>query len=186
MGPSCLNLNENTQPCIGSILIHFKPKCLKLSYQWACGYAHHFWDYKGLLLVHFQKPGEAVGATSYCTFLGTFVDSVGIKEFTLSIGELLFLYDSARPLAAPGNVGRSLGTEWSLSDYPLHTLDLTPSDFHLFSVLEENIAGKFVSGSAKVEREVWHCLRQPPMQFYAASFQKKVKRSDKHINVFGN
>jgi hypothetical protein len=66
-----------------------------------------------------------------------------------------------------------------------YSLDLTPSDFHLFGPLKIHLGGKHSTDNEEVEAEVWIWPRQQSKDFCPLGFVALVKRLDKCINVGG-
>jgi hypothetical protein len=66
-----------------------------------------------------------------------------------------------------------------------YSLDLAPSDFHLFGPLKNHLGGKCFTYDNEVQTEVQKSLRQESKVFYAAGLDALVKRWDKCINVGG-
>jgi histone-lysine N-methyltransferase SETMAR len=75
--------------------------------------------------------------------------------------------------------------QWELLEYLPYSLDLAPSDFHLFGPLRNYLGGKHFTDDEEVETEVWTWLRQQSNEFCVADFDALVKQWDKCLNVGG-
>jgi histone-lysine N-methyltransferase SETMAR len=91
-----------------------------------------FWDSQGVLLAHFQKHGDNVNSASYCEVLLKLQDAIHRKcPDQLARGVLLH-HDKARPHTARATQERIQELQWELVEHLLCSLDLAPSDYHLF------------------------------------------------------
>jgi histone-lysine N-methyltransferase SETMAR len=144
-----------------------------------------FPDSQGVLLAHFQKHDENVNPAAYCEVLLKLRDAIFRKHpGQLARGALLH-HDNARTYTAQTTEGRIQELQWELLEHPPYSLDLAPSDFHLFGPLKGPPCGRCFTDDEQVEMEMQKWLRQQSKDFYAASFTALVKRWDKCINVGG-
>jgi histone-lysine N-methyltransferase SETMAR len=91
---------------------------------------------------------------------------------------VLLHHDNARPHTAQGTQERIQELQWELLEYPPYSLDLAPSDFHVFGPLKIHLGGKRFTSDKEVETEVRKWLRQQSKDFYAAGFDALVKQWD--------
>jgi hypothetical protein len=70
-------------------------------------------------------------------------------------------------------------------DHPLYSLDLTPSDFHLFLHLKKHLAGKKLNDN-EVQKEVMTWFRGQAADFYDLGTQKLVPGLNKCLDNAGN
>jgi hypothetical protein len=75
--------------------------------------------------------------------------------------------------------------QWELLEHSPYSLDLAPSDFHLFGLIKKHLGGKCLAGDKEVETNVRKWLIQQLKDFYAVGFDTLLKRWDKCINVGG-
>jgi hypothetical protein len=82
------------------------------------------------------------------------------------------LHDNATPHTA-GKTRETIEKMcWKILKHPLHSPDLTPSDFHLFGKLKEHLSGKRFASDHKVENETRNWLTNLDENFYAESILK--------------
>jgi histone-lysine N-methyltransferase SETMAR len=141
-----------------------------------------FWNFQGVLLAHFQKHGENVNSASYCEVLLKLHDAIRRKcPGQLARGVLLH-HDNARSHTAQVTQEKIQELQWELLEHPPYSLDLAPSDFHLFGPLKSHLGNKHFTDD-EVEMVMWKWLRQQSKNFYAMGFNTLAKRWDKRINV---
>jgi histone-lysine N-methyltransferase SETMAR len=140
-----------------------------------------FWDFQGVLLANFQKRGKNVNSASYCVVLLKLQDAIHRKLIGQLVRRVLLHHDNSRPHTARTTQNRIQELQWELLEHLSYSLDLAPSDFHLFGPNENHLGGKRFADDRKVETEVWKWVRQQSKGFYAAM----VKRWGKCINFGG-
>jgi len=145
-----------------------------------------FWDCQGVLLTEFQQCDHTVTSASYCTILTKLRDDISRKRTGLLTKGVLLLHDNVRPHSANQTTATLRSFNWEVLQHPPYSLDLAPSDFHLFGPLKHHLSGERFPDNDAVERAVRALFRQQPKEFYAAGFQGFVKRWDKCLNVYGD
>jgi hypothetical protein len=150
-----------------------------------------FWDCQGVLLAEFQQRSHVITSDSYCTILTKLRDAIRRKRpglFTkvvlLLLLLLLLLHDNARPHSANQTTATQRSFKWEVLQHPPYSPDLVPSDFHLFGSLKHHLSGEGFPDDDAVERAVRAWFRQQPKEFYAAGFQRLVKRWDKCLYLY--
>ena len=88
--------------------------------------------------------------------------------------EILLLHD-----ACPHTAAHTLETlkqlKWEAMEHPTYSLDLAPSDFHLFGPLKEALGERrFSCDDVKAAEHQW--LRAQPKTFFADGIEKLVGR----------
>jgi histone-lysine N-methyltransferase SETMAR len=99
--------------------------------------------------------------------------------------QVLLHHDNARPHRARATQVRIQELQWELLEHPPYSLDLAPSDFHLFGSPKNCLGGKCVTDDKEVQMEVQKWLRQQSKDFRAAGFDALVKRWVKYIDAGG-
>jgi len=77
---------------------------------------------------------------------------------------------------------------WELLQHPPYSLDLAPTDFHLFGPLKESLGGiiKF-ENDEDVQQHVIQFLRAADKHFYAVcSFSQLIERWERCIELHGD
>jgi histone-lysine N-methyltransferase SETMAR len=89
---------------------------------------------------------------------------------------VLLHHDKARPHSAQTTQQRIQELQWEILEHPPYSLDLAPSDYHLFGLLKkkEHLGDKRFADDEDVEMEAWKWLRQQSKDFYAMSFDALV------------
>jgi histone-lysine N-methyltransferase SETMAR len=92
---------------------------------------------------------------------------------------VVMLHDNARPHTATAKFG------WEQFDHPPYSLDLMPSDFHVFLHLKTFLGGwLFHDDEVKEAVNTWFALQAA--SFYDAGIQTLVPHYDKCLNNGGN
>ena len=97
-----------------------------------------FWDQDGILFINYLPKGQTINAEYYSSLLVQLKDILKEKHRGKFTKGVLFLHDNT-----PAH--RALGTQTKLAylgfqclDHPPYSLDLAPSDYHLFPGLKKN------------------------------------------------
>ena len=142
-----------------------------------------FWDRQGILLIDFLTTGDTVNAEHYCETLQKLQWAIQNKRHgMLSVGVVL-LHDNAWPhMARPWtHLLQEFSWEVFRSTHQPHSLELTPSGFHLFLHLK-----KFLSGQhqrfQKGRDECHTVISIPGADFYDTGIQKLVPWYEKCFN----
>jgi histone-lysine N-methyltransferase SETMAR len=111
-----------------------------------------------------------MNSASYCEVLLKLRDAVCRKRPGQLSGGVLLHHDNARPHTARATWERIQELQWELLEHPPYSLDLVPSDFHLFGLLKRHLGGRQFADDEEVETEVQKWLRQQSKDFYASGF----------------
>ena len=98
---------------------------------------------------------------------------------------VLFLQDNAQAHTAHRTTCTLQQHGWEVLPHPPYSLDLAPSDFHVFGPLKEFHEVQHFSTDDEVKQAVVGWFSCTDKSFYAKAFQALVKRWDKCINVAG-
>jgi histone-lysine N-methyltransferase SETMAR len=144
-----------------------------------------FYDSQGVLLAHYQKRGENVNSALYCEVLLKLRDAIRRKRSCRLARGVLLHHDNARSHTTRATQERIQELQWELLEHPPYSLDMAPSDFHLFDPLKSYLGGKHFTDDEEVETKVRKWLRQQSKDFYAAGFDALPKRWNKCISIGG-
>jgi len=113
-----------------------------------------FWDGKSILLVDFMPAGATFDACAYCDTLTRLRRAIPIKRRDMFSRGVCLLHDNARPHSAHLTTALLEKFKWDILGHPPYSLDLEPSDFHLFLHLKKHLAGKKLDDDDEVQEEV--------------------------------
>jgi len=148
-----------------------------------------FWDSQGPILETCQERGTTVTSATYCDILKRELKpAIRSKRRGKLSKEILLLHNNARPHTA----AHTLETlkqllKWEAMEHPAYSLDLAPSDFHLFGLLKNALRGRrFSCDDNDVKAAVHQWLRTQAKTFFADGIKKLVGRWEKFIAKQGD
>ena len=103
-----------------------------------------------MILLDFLEPRQTINSDSYIatlTKLKAQISTVRPQKKTT----FLLQHDNARPHTSLKTVEHIVNLGWTVVTHPQHSLDLAPSDFHLFRPLKDGLCGHFPSKYAVVQ-----------------------------------
>jgi histone-lysine N-methyltransferase SETMAR len=92
-----------------------------------------FWDRKGVVLIEFMEPGTTITSQMYCETLKKLRRTIQNKRRGILTSGVVLLHNNTRPHTAACTQALLQQFRWDLFDHQPYGLDLTPSDFHLFT-----------------------------------------------------
>ena len=108
-----------------------------------------FWDRKGVILLDFLEPGQTINSDRYIatlTKLKARISRVRPEKKTT----FLLQNDNARPHTSLKTVEHFANLGWTVLTHPPYSLDLAPSDFHLFGTMKDGLRGLATTPSYEV------------------------------------
>jgi histone-lysine N-methyltransferase SETMAR len=75
---------------------------------------------------------------------------------------------------------------WEVFEHPAYSLDLAPSDFHLFPPLKEFLGGRHFKSDEEVKDDVKEWLNGLAAEVYDEGIQNLITRYDKCLHVGGD
>ena len=145
-----------------------------------------FWDSRGILLVDFIPSGSTVNSEVYCNQLKKLRRAVQNKRRGLLTAGVVFLQDNARPHTSRVTKELLQSFKWDVLDHPPHSLDLAPSDFHLFPALKGYLGGKRFQNNEELQECVMDWFNNLAAPFYEEGIKKLIHRWDKCLNRGGD
>ena len=103
----------------------------------------------------------------------------------LSCGVCLF-HDNVQPQSAHVTIALLEKFKWDILDHPPYSLDLAPSNFHLFLHLKKRLARKKFDNDDEVQEEVMTCFKGQAADFYDSGIQNLVPRLNKYLDIAGD
>ncbi|GBM08711.1 Histone-lysine N-methyltransferase SETMAR [Araneus ventricosus] len=101
-------------------------------------------------------------------------------------GRIALLYDNARLHTASATKELLDPFGWEIFDHLPYSLDLAPSNFHLFLKLKEFMGGKCFGSDEELENAVTTWLNELAAEKYDMGILKLVDIYDKCLNVGGD
>jgi histone-lysine N-methyltransferase SETMAR len=92
------------------------------------------------------------------------------------VTKVLLHHDNVRPHTSLHTREAITKLQWTVLPHPPYSLDLAPSDYHLFSPLKDAIRGKKFEDDEEVISEVKRSLRQRPTEWYCEGIQALTTR----------
>ena len=98
----------------------------------------------------------------------------------------LLQHDIARPHTSLKTVEHIVNRGWTVVPHPPYSLDLAPSDFHLFGLMKDGLHGQHFPSNDAVVRAVNQCATSAGAEFYERGMQALVHRWRKCIAIGGD
>lgn len=105
-----------------------------------------FWDAKGILLVDYLEKGKTVTGEYYVNLLDRLDEEIR-KRRPGSKKKIIFHQDNAPAYKSVLAMGKLRDLKYEVLEHPPYSLDLAPSDFHLFPNLKKFMSGKHFSSN---------------------------------------
>jgi len=126
-----------------------------------------FWDERGVILEHYVPRGYTVTCAMYADFLKNHLrPAIKSKRRGLLSTGVLLQHDNAGPHTAHSTVATIQDLSFECLPHPPYSLDLVPTDFHVFGPLKEAMGGKSFRSDEEVQQAVHEWLRSQPKEFF--------------------
>jgi hypothetical protein len=145
-----------------------------------------FWDRKSVLLVEFLPRGSTINVGVYCNKLKKLHHAIQNKQHGMLSRGVVMLHDNDHSHIATATQDLFVTFSWEQFDHPPYTLDLAPSDFHVFLHLKTFLGGRWFHDDNEVKETVNTWSASQTASFYDAGIQKLVPHYDKCLNNGGN
>lgn len=132
-----------------------------------------------------MTPETTINSDSYYETLKKLKRAIQLRRGRLTLGVTL-LHDNARPHVSRQTQELLEKFKWTVMPHPPFSLDLAPSDYHLFPKLKEYFGGQRFVSDDKVKEEVIRFLKGLAAEFYGMSIQKLEYRLQKCVDKFGD
>ena len=96
------------------------------------------------------------------------------------------LHDKARPHSTHVTTALLEKFKLDILDHPPCSLDLAPSEFHLFLRLKKHLAGKKFDDGDEMQEDVMTWFKGQAADFYDSGIQKLVPRLNKCLDNAGD
>lgn len=145
-----------------------------------------FWDRHGLLLVDYLPKGETINEEYYIEVIWKLRRAIQNRRRGKLSKKIFLLHDNARPHSAQLTRIFIESLKWEIFDHPPYSPDLAPSDYHLFLLLKNYLAGKRFSDQEELEKTVNDWFKNLAAEEYNMGIEKLVSRMDKCLNLGGD
>ena len=145
-----------------------------------------FWERYGVLLLDYCPNGQTINAQVYFNTLQRLRRAIQNKCRGLLSSGVVLLHDNACPHTAWQTTALLQQFRCDIMDHPPYSLDLVPSDYHLFLHMKRFLAGKQFHSDAEVKTTVNNWLQQQAVDFFDTRIQKLLMRYNKCLDSAGD
>jgi hypothetical protein len=132
-----------------------------------------------------MAPGTTITSEVCCEMLNKLQRSIQNKRRRMLTKGIILLYDNARSHPAAHTNALIRLFDWEIFDHPPYSLDLAPSDYHLFTKMKVWLTTQPFHTNKELMDGVNNWLHNLT-QFFDGGLQKLVSWYDKYLNVDGN
>jgi len=109
-----------------------------------------FWDEDSILFIDYLPKGQTINAECYSSLLVQLKEILKEKFSGKVTTGVLFLHNNALAHRALATQKKLAYLDFECLDHPPYTLDLAPSDYHLFPGLKKQLKGHHFSSDTEV------------------------------------
>ena len=118
--------------------------------RWKISCLEFFWDQEGILPIDYLPKGQTIDTEYYSSLLVQLKDILKEKRHGKFTPLVLFLHDNAPAQRALATKKKLAYLGFQCLDHPPYSLDLAPSDYHLFPGLKKQLKCRHFSSDAEV------------------------------------
>ncbi|XP_067126777.1 histone-lysine N-methyltransferase SETMAR-like [Centruroides vittatus] len=145
-----------------------------------------WWDCQGIIHFELLPRNETVTANVYIQQLEQLRLKLHEKHPALvNRKKITLLHDNARPHTAKITQEKILEFGWSVLPHPPYSLDLAPTDFHLFRALQNALQGQCFQNDDQVQEFIQEFFDSKPPEFCARGIDKLPEKWQEVINNDG-
>jgi len=144
-----------------------------------------FWDQDGILLIDYLPKGQTINAEYYSSQLVHLKDILKEKHHGKVTKGVLFLHDSVAAHWALATQKKLAYLGFHCLEHPPYSLDLAPSDYHLFPGLKKQLKGRHFLPDMEVIATAKTWLDGQPSEFFLSGLQKLEQRAKKCSELRG-
>ncbi|KAJ0173665.1 hypothetical protein K1T71_010814 [Dendrolimus kikuchii] len=127
-----------------------------------------WWDWKGIIHYELLPPGRTIDSELYCEQLMRLKQKVERKRPELiNRRGVVFHHDNARPHTSLATQQKLREFGWEVLMHPPYSPDLAPSDFHLFSSLQNSLGSVRLTSREDCQNHLSQFFDQKPQIFYS-------------------
>ena len=169
----------------GGIAAHPAPKNFECENPLEKFLPQFFWDQDDISLIDYLPKGQTINAEYYSSLLVQLKDILKEKRCGKVTKGLLFLHDNASAHQALATQRKLAYLGFHCLDHPPYSLDLAPSDYHLFPGLKKQLKGRHFLSDAEVVAAVETLLDGQPSEFFLSGLQKLEQCTKKCLELHG-
>ena len=142
-----------------------------------------WWDQKSVLHYELLKPSETINGERYRTQLIRLKRAIAEKrpEYATRHEAIIFHHDNARPHVAIPVKNYLENRGWEVLPPPPYSLDLSPSDYHLFRSMQNAFTEIRFTSEQGIKNWLGSPLAAKPAQFFWDGIHKLSERWEKVI-----
>ena len=127
----------------------------------------------------------SINADAYCETVRKLRRAIQNKRRGMLSSGIVLLHDNARPHTAARTAQLLQQFHWEVFDHPPYSLDIAPSDYHLFMHLKQWLASQsFEDDRLKTGVTTW--FKSLAADFFDTEIRKLVPRYQKCVEVRGD
>ena len=120
-----------------------------------------WWGVRGVIHWELLPTGSTITADFYCQQLDRVATKLQGKQ-----DKVYFLHDNARPHIAKSTRQKLLELGWAVLPHPPYSLDLAPTDYHLFRSLADHLRDKKFDDKDDLKMDLTNFFSQKSKEFY--------------------
>ena len=132
-----------------------------------------FWDRKGVILLNFLEPGQAINSDLYVAMLTKLKAQIS-RVRTEKKTTFLLKCDNAMAHTDLNTVEHVACIVWTVLPHPLYSPDFVPSDFHLLGLMNDGLHGQYFPSSYAIIAAVKQWVTFAGADFYKRGMQALV------------
>ena len=145
-----------------------------------------WWDFKGIVYFELLLRNQTINLNVYCRQLMNLVKEIKEKRPELATCRgFIFHQDNATPHTSSVIRKKLLELGWEVMPHPPYGPDPAPSDFHLFSSLQNHSNWKILDLNEAVKNELIQFFPSKNQSFYDSGIMKLTERWQKVIEQNG-
>ena len=130
--------------------------------------------------------GETINSDTYIKTLQKLTQRYRRVRPNRNPGDILIQHDNARPHTSLRTQEAISKFRWNVFPHPSYSLDLAPSNFHLFEPLKDAMRGTRFGDNESVIRAMRTWLREQETSWYREGMHALVSRWRKAVDVDGD
>jgi histone-lysine N-methyltransferase SETMAR len=144
-----------------------------------------FWDHKGIILKEPTPAGVTITKEYYANILVELHQEIKKQRRGLVSAGVILHHDNA-PAHTSFLVSSTIhNLKYELLRHPPYSPDLAPSDYFLFPVLKDYLAGRHYNDRSSLGSSIYQCLNSMSEDDYTAAIRKLPERWQKCISAEG-